>query len=130
MPAAPPIEAASLIANYQALFTPQNFHLGPEPARKANELLNYIDAKVLRAYDLPPRLERELLKFFRGARRPTLHPWHHWLPEDFSPAIPLHQHLSGAHAKAAGNWVLDVFTPLPINEAELLREYLAAEEQE
>jgi hypothetical protein len=89
IPPAPPIEAASLIADYQALFLSHSFHLDPEPARKASELLNYIDALVLRAYDLPPRLERELLEFFRDARRPTLHPWHHWFPADFNPAIPL-----------------------------------------
>jgi hypothetical protein len=130
IPSRPPSDVEPLIAEYRTLFLPESFNLVPESTRKANELLNYIDANVLRAYDLPPRLERELLEFFRGARRPTLHPWHHWLSEDFSPAIPLHEYLSGTHAKAAGNWVLDVFAPLPINEAELLREYLAAEEQE
>jgi hypothetical protein len=129
VPPAPPTEAAALIANYQGLFSPKTFHLDPEPARKASELLNSIDALVLRAYDLPPRLERELLEFFRDARRPTLHPWHHWLPEDFRPAIPLHQYFSDAHAKAAGNWVLDVFAPLPTEEAGLLREYLSPGEQ-
>jgi hypothetical protein len=129
VPPKPPSDIEPLIAEYKAVFLPETFSLNPEPARKANELLNCIDAIVLQAYDLPPRLERELLEFFRGARRPTLHPWRHWLPEDFGPAIPLHEYLSGARANAAGNWVLDVFAPLPANEASLLREFLPAGEQ-
>jgi hypothetical protein len=129
IPPNPPSDVEPLIAEYRTLFSPEAFALDAEPARRANKLLNYIDAVVLRAYDLPPRLERELLEFFRDTRRPTLHPWHHWLPEDFGPAIPLHEYLSGAYAKAAGNWVLDLFAPLPTDEADLLRKYLPAGEQ-
>ena len=66
---------------------------------KADALLNQIDALVLKAYDLPPELERELLEF-RGERRPTLHEWTHWLPNDFAPFIPLHRYLSDEYTKA------------------------------
>jgi hypothetical protein len=38
--------------------------------KRLNELLMQIDAAVLEAYDLPPKLERELLDYFRGEDRP------------------------------------------------------------
>jgi len=129
VPAILPTNTAPLIEEYSSLFSPVNFHLGPDMEQKASALLNHIDALVLKAYDLPPRLERELLEFFRGARRPTLHPWRHWLPDDFGPALSLSEYLSGDYGKMAGNWVLDVFTPLPPEEAALLRDYLGPAEQ-
>ena len=99
-----------------------------EPARlndrPAAALLDDIDSLVLRAYDLPPRLERELLELFRDAERPVVHPWRHWFPEGFAPAIPLHEYRSGEYKKATRDWVTDVFTALPEGEAELLEDYL------
>ena len=129
VPAMLPTNAAPLIEEYRSLLSPLNFHLGPHTEQKASALLDHIDALVLKAYDLPPRLERELLEFFRGARRPTLHPWRHWLPDDFGPALSLSEYLAGDYARMAGNWVLDVFTPLPPEEAALLRDYLGPPEQ-
>jgi hypothetical protein len=129
VPAILPTNTALLIEKYRSLFSPVNFHLGPEMEQIASALLSHIDTLVLKAYDLPPRLERELLEFFRGARRPTLHPWRHWLPDDFGPALPLYEYLSADYARMAGNWVLDVFTPLPPEEATLLRDYLGPAEQ-
>ena len=120
-----PVNTIPVIEEYQSLFSPAGFRLGADDEQKATALLNQIDALVLKAYDLPPRLERGLLEFFRFARRPTLHPWQHWLPDDFGPALPLYEYLSGDYAKMAGNWVLDVFTPLPPEEAALLRDYLS-----
>lgn len=93
-------------------------------AERADMLLNQIDALVLKAYDLPPRLERELLEFFRHAKRPARHEWKHWLPGDFEPFIPLHRFLSDEYKVATSGWVLDIFKPLPENEADAIREYL------
>jgi hypothetical protein len=91
---------------------------------KAETLLDQIDALVLKAYDLPPRLEKELLEYFRDARRPTLHDWTHWFPKDFAPFIPLHRFLSDEYKVATSGWVLNVFKPLPKDEAGAIREYL------
>ena len=129
VPAFPPTNIGPLIEEYRSLFSSINFHLGPDMEERASALLNLIDALVLKAYDLPPRLERELLEYFRAAHRPTLHPWRHWLPDDFGPALPLSEYLSGEYAKMAGDWVLDIFTPLPPEEAALLRDYFDPAEQ-
>jgi hypothetical protein len=96
----------------------------PRAAEKADNLLEQMDALLLRAYDLPPRLEKELLEYFRDAKRPTAHDWAHWYPKDFAPAIPLHRYLSDEYKVATSNWVLNVFKPLPENEADSVREYL------
>jgi type I restriction-modification system DNA methylase subunit len=90
------------------------------------ELLDRIDALVLKAYDLPPRLETELLEYFRNRKRPTVHPWKYWFPEQSQAFTPLYEHISGEHSKASGHWVLDVFSPLPEKEAALLRDYLGS----
>jgi hypothetical protein len=129
IPPEPPTSTIPMIEEYRSLLSPKGFRLGTQGEQKAMALLNRIDALVLKAYNLPPRLERELLEFFRGARRPTLHSWQHWLPDGFGPALPLYEYLSGDYEKMAGNWVLDVFTPLPPEEATLLRDYLGPAEQ-
>jgi len=40
-------------------------------------LLAQIDATLLEAYDLPLRLERQLLAFFDVSERPVSHSWQH-----------------------------------------------------
>ena len=57
------------------------------------QILMEIDALIMKAYDLPPRLERKLLEFFRGYRRPVPFDFPNYYPEDFSPCIPLHKYL-------------------------------------
>lgn len=61
---------------------------------EAERILREIDAVVLQAYDFPPRLERELLDFFRGHRRPTPFAFGDYYPADFVPCIPLHEYIS------------------------------------
>jgi hypothetical protein len=87
-------------------------------------LLSQIDAIVLKAYDLPPRLERDLLEYFRGSHRPVAHSWQHWFPEEFKPFIPLHRYLSDEYKIATSGWVNELFRPLPKDEAAALREYM------
>jgi hypothetical protein len=86
--------------------------------------LTRIDAAVLEAYDLPPRVERELLEFFRHEERPVAHAWKHWLPDRFEPFIPLHEFVSEQYQKATQPWIQEVFKPLPPEEVEALREYM------
>src|SRR6185369_12093773 len=40
-------------------------------AELSREILINIDAQVLRGYNLPPRMERQILEFFRGRTRPV-----------------------------------------------------------
>jgi type I restriction-modification system DNA methylase subunit len=96
----------------------------PSAAENAREALTAIDVAILSAYDLPPKLERRLLEYFRGDYRPTAHPWSHWFPEGFRPFIPLSEYVSGEYKQAAGNWLSRDITPLPADEAEALRRIL------
>ena len=91
-----------------------------------NRLLVEIDAEVLRAYDLPPRIERRLLEFFRGHEheRRVDPPFRGWLPEDFTAYMPLHEYLGPLVERNRGAWALDTFTPAPEEEVELLRQYI------
>ena len=91
-----------------------------------NRLLIEVDAEVLRAYDLPPRLERRLLEFFRGheQERRVDHPFHGWLPEDFTAYMPLHEYLGPLVERNRGAWALEAFTPAPEEEVQLLRQYI------
>lgn len=89
-------------------------------------LLVQVDAAVLKAYNLPPRLERRLLEFFRGHEheRRVGHKFDGWLPEDFTAYIPLHEFLGPLVAQNRGPWALDVFTPAPEEEVTALRRYV------
>jgi len=124
VPTAFPNQLSELVRTYSALVSERNELTSPQKQQETQELLNQIDALVLKAYDLPPRLEKALLEFFRDSKRPVLHPWKHWLPEGFNPFIPLHEYYSPAYKKLTGHWPLEVFEPLPEEEAQLLWEYL------
>lgn len=86
------------------------------------EILTRIDAAVLGAYDLPARLEQQLLDCFRGSARPVAHAWRHWDEWIPAPGLTLAERLSGRF-RPHGAWILDVFKPLPADEADLLRDY-------
>jgi len=53
-----------------------------------------MDAEILTAYDLPPRLERELLDYFAGHQRPGPVKFDRYYPPDFRPAIPWRDYIS------------------------------------
>jgi type I restriction-modification system DNA methylase subunit len=91
-----------------------------------NSLLVGIDAEVLRAYDLPPRLERGLLEFFRGheSERRVDHPFQGWVPPDFTAYIPLHEYLGPLVERNRGAWALEAFTPAPEEEVATLKQYI------
>jgi len=87
-------------------------------------LLAQIDAEVMRAYDLPLKLERQLLAYFEGSDRPVAHAWKHWNDSYPVPGLSLAERLSGRF-NAGGDWVKKVFQPLPQSEIDLLRDYVA-----
>jgi N-6 DNA Methylase len=120
MPKLLPTRLAGLISDYLTVVSePQ---LLRDNSERLRTLLMQIDAVVLEAYDLPPRLEQELFDYFRGSERPVSHPWVHWDVEYPVPGLRLAERVSGRF-QPKGNWPAEIFTPLPENEAALLREY-------
>lgn len=92
---------------------------------KLNSLLLWIDALVLDGYDLPPRLERQLLTYFDGRVRPVQHEFRGWLPEDTKGYVPLFERLTSDEKTNRGSWVLDVFKPLPDEENDAISRFIA-----
>lgn len=89
-----------------------------------NQTLVEIDAVILQGYDLPPRLERRVLDFFSGAKRPTAHPFAGWMPPEVRTFTPLHELLGRSQSPGRGSWVLDVFKPIPSTEADAIAHFL------
>jgi hypothetical protein len=65
-----------------------------------------IDAELMAAYDLPPRLEREVLDYFDGHRRPGPVRFDRYYPEGFRPALPLRMLVSGEIERASARHTL------------------------
>jgi hypothetical protein len=61
---------------------------------QAKRILLQMDALILKGYGLPPWLERKLLEFFRGERRPLPFEFGDYFPADFAPNIPLWRYIS------------------------------------
>jgi N-6 DNA Methylase len=87
-------------------------------------LLVEVEAALLRSYDLPHRLERELLSYFDGARRPTAHSWFGWADIARSPGLSLSEILMGEGGRHSGSWASEVFRPLPEDEAAGLQAWI------
>ena len=115
-----PLRAGELVRGYLSLTSAER--ISDRNAQKAAELLTEIDASVLDAYDLPLRVERELLDYFRDEDRPVAHEWPHWADGSLVPGLTLGEHLTRG-MESQGGWFQKVFTPLPKDEADALREY-------
>ena len=113
-------DVTDLVADYQRLLTGSEL-LGDRDAQ-LRDLLVQIDARVLAAYDLPPRLEHELLDYFGAAERPVAHDWCNWNLLYPASGLTLAERLSGRFHPGKA-WVRDLFKPLPTGEAELLKAY-------
>lgn len=119
MPATLP-DVAEPVADYRRLL--MGAALLSDRDARLRKLLVEIDARVLAAYDLPPRLERDLLDYFGGAERPVVHDWSNWNLLYPMPGLTLAERLSGRF-RPGNDWVGKLFKPLPQKEAELLRAY-------
>lgn len=113
-------DVAGLVADYRRLL--KGADLLSDRDAQLRELLIEIDAQVLDAYDLPPRLERNLLDYFGTAERPVAHDWRNWNLLYPTPGLTLAERLSGRF-RPAEKWVGKLFKSLPPKEAELLRVY-------
>lgn len=68
---------------------------------RLNNLLQLLDAEVLRLYGLPAAAEKQLLDLFQEQRRPgTLSDFRGYYPRHFSKAVPLYAFLSNAYQQA------------------------------
>jgi len=120
VPSAIPLRAGELAIEYVRLLT-QPVALRQDDDR-LESLLTQIDATVLGAYDLPPRLEHQLLDYFGNVDRPVAHLWRHWDVSNATPGLTLAERVSGRF-HPHGSWICKVFQPLPDDEARLLRTY-------
>jgi hypothetical protein len=73
---------------------------------RSEGLLKEIDALVLKGYGMPPRLERELLEFFRGHARPTAHEFGEYFPQDCNVYFSLSDFLSPEFSSATAGELL------------------------
>ena len=119
VPMAFPESLAGLVKEYIQYLRPQT--LMATSGKQLNELLVEIDATVLQAYDLPPRLEHELLSYFPAKGRPVTHDWQHWNHSDALTGLTLAERLSLRYEHNAS--IGDIFAPLPPEEAAVLRTY-------
>jgi hypothetical protein len=99
----------SLVKQYQAYRS--LWRERPEQAdefeRLCADLMRQIDAVVLEAYDLPPRLEKELLDYFAGHQRPGPVRFDRYYPADFRPAIPWRLYISEGFRAASARRTLE-----------------------
>ena len=81
--------------------------LYPEPDLSvARDLMLRLDAQVLRLYDLPPRLERQLLDLFAGWQREGVpFQFERYYPEDYEPCFPLHEYLSDSYERSTAGYL-------------------------
>ncbi len=86
-----------------------------------------IDAEVMRLYDLPPKLERQVLDLFNGSRRPGVDfELSGYFPRDFRAYIPLHEYLSEDFQRSTigfvRQWVDEMRSPQLIRALEVATE--------
>jgi hypothetical protein len=96
-------------------------------SKEAEQRILSIDAEVMRLYDLPPRLERQVLDLFNGwQRRGVDFKFERYYPKEFESYIPLYEYLSEDYQRSTisfvNKWVEDVRSP------EIIKAFKAAEE--
>ena len=100
--------------------------IGPTKDNIKQALLR-MDAEVLRLYDLPPRLERQLLDLFDGVERKGVGcDFRGYYPEGLDAYVPLHELISEEYQQST----LDAFLRRhkPTDSPELLRALRCAAE--
>lgn len=117
-------ELDRLARDYLELFSSSNRVLqrDADNQQAARQMLA-IDAEVMRLYDLPPRLERQVLDLFDGWERKGVHfKSTGYFPKDFESWIPLHEYLSEEYQRSTvpfvQEWVEEVRSPEVIKALE------------
>ncbi|MFH2045650.1 MAG: N-6 DNA methylase [Pseudomonadota bacterium] len=87
----------------------------------AKELLFHIDAEILKLYNLPPKLERQLLDLFWGdTRRKVPFEFKGYIPPENASWIPLHIFISDQYKEATPEKILKNIQKQP--DEELLKD--------
>lgn len=115
--------ANSILAAAQTFFATASarggfFQAEPDSGTVKRALLE-LDAAVLRAYDLPPRLERQLLDLFTGIERKGVgldgpdgkSTFRGYYPPGFTSALPLHMVISEQFERARADKTAERFKP-------------------
>lgn len=86
-----------------------NYYLKMLPKNKteAKKTLLQIDAKLLKLYKLPPRLERQLLDIFWGQKRPVPFEFSGYIPPEIDSWIPLHIYISEQFNNATPDKIME-----------------------
>jgi hypothetical protein len=105
------IEAAAS-AYLAAVETSESAFMQPKPKNEVKQALLGIDAEVLKLYDLPPFLERQLLDLFTGVeRRGVGCDFRGYYPPGFESYMPLRTAISESFQRAAADATADRFKP-------------------
>ena len=106
-------EIESLVTEFMTACEGDDGPLFSSRPKSAQDLLMEIDALVLKAYDLPPKLERELLRFMGEGQRPSRADFEGY-PGTGSEdgAISLHKRLAMSTADMRAAWST-LMEPLP-----------------
>jgi len=115
-----------MVREYFALSEEQGDFMTSDEAglkEKKKRCLLKIDAEILRLYDLPPRLEKQLLDFFAGEQRKGVDfAFDRYYPEDFGSSIPLRMFISeefeNATVDKVEKWVTDNRSPKVVQALE------------
>ena len=112
-------EMEILVGEYVAACEGDDGPLFSSRPKTAQDLLMEIDALVLRAYDLPPKLERELLCFMGDGQRPSRIAFGGYPGTAIDDAaISLHKRLAMSNAEIRAAW-RTLMEPLPKSVAEV-----------
>jgi type I restriction-modification system DNA methylase subunit len=85
---------------------------------EAKTILLQIDAEILKSYNLPPKLERQLLDIFHGHQRPVPFEFTGYIPPEIASWIPLHIYISDQFKKTTPQ---NIIKHIPIiHDAEFL----------
>ena len=113
-----------LVSEYFSLMKRKDTEFGVDIQDKAKRLLMLIDAVVMRLYDLPPKMEKQVLDLFQGVQRKGVDfEFKGYYPEGFASAVPLYEYLSEEYQRStvsfAKKWVEDNRSPEIIKAFEI-----------
>jgi hypothetical protein len=107
----------NLVEDYFALYESPGEILQPEVnPKEAERRMLAIDAEVMRLYNLPPKLEWQVLNLFAGyPRKGVDFKFDRYFPKGFESWIPLHEYLSEEYRRSTvsfvNKWVEEVKSP-------------------
>jgi hypothetical protein len=113
-----PSEIFALIEHYMAVMASDGPLFSPVQ-RSSTELLLEIDALVLSAYDLPPRLEKSLLKLMSASGRPCGYEFPSYPGSETVGAIQLWQRLQERASPARDDLWKSILAPLPTDVSDV-----------